>query len=436
MNLNMYSKMKTIIKALILIYIFSSPVFAQVHIKLTRGEMKKIGISVDKFTANSDTLEKTAQEIREIMQADLEFALYFNVIKNDSSFLTKSKKIDFPAWFSRGVNTLVVGNAVTSKTTKEGVLKIEAYDVFTKRTIIKKTYPIGSNIRSLAHQISDELIEVLAGEKGVNQTKIMCLMRKGNSKEVLISDYDGYNLFQFTKTGELHLSPAWDPQGEYIMFTLYKGANLYLYAMSLLTKNFFVFSSQKGMNTAPAWSPDGRTLAFVLTKDGNPEIYTMNRERKNLKRITFSGYIETSPSWSPTGKEIAFVSDRTGTPQIYIMEDDGSNLRRLTFLGSNNTSPCWSPKGDRIAYVSQEGNLFQIYTISNNGEDEMCLTYDGNNEEPSWSPDGLHLCFVSDRNGRYELFTMHWDGSCQQKQVSLADGCFSSRWSPHVRTAK
>lgn len=420
----------------ILICFCNTLAFSQgdVYLKYSVGERKKVGISVDKFNGTSDTLKKSAQEIREVVQADLEFALYFNVIKSDSSFLTKSGKIDFPEWFSRGVNTLVVGNAEISKVNKEDILKIAVYDVFLKHKIISKNYPLVSNKRALAHQILDDIIELLTGEKGINQTKLLFLMKKGESKEILISDYDGSNISQLTKTGELHLSPAWDTRGEYIMFTLYKGANLYLYSMGLLTRNFSVFSGQPGMNTAPAWSPDGSELALVLTKTGSSEIYTMDRGTKTLTRLTISGFIETSPSWSPTGKEIAFVSDRSGSPQIYIMGSDGSDVRRLTFSGAYNTSPCWSPKGDRIAYVSQETNSsFQIYTIPVNGETEMCLTYSGNNEEPSWSPDGLHLCFVSDRNGRYELFTMHWDGSCQQKIASLADGCFSSRWSPYLK---
>lgn len=420
----------------VLIFILNTRLFSQgdVHLKYTVGERKKTGLGVTGFSATSDTMKKIVQEVRSVIRSDLEFALYFNVIKTDSSFITKSGKIDFPEWFSRGVNTLVTGDAEFSKISKEDVLKITVYDTFLKRKIVNKNYPIGFNRRALAHQISDDIVEVLTGEKGINQTKILFLMKKGGSKEVLISDYDGYNLGQYTKTGELHLSPAWDTRGKDIMFTLYKGANLYLYSMDLITRNFSVFSGSPGMNTAPAWSHDGSKLALVLTKTGSPEIYTMDRDTKILTRLTVSGFVETSPSWSPTGKEIAFVSDRSATPQIYIMGNDGSDVQRLTFSGTNNTSPCWSPKGDRIAYVSQESNSScQIYTISVNGEDEVCLTYDGNNEEPSWSPDGLHLCFVSDRNGRYELFTMHWDGSSQQKIASLADGCFSSRWSPYFK---
>ncbi|MDD5529050.1 MAG: Tol-Pal system beta propeller repeat protein TolB [bacterium] len=432
MNLKLFS-------GIIFMLISCDTIFAQdVYLKLTTGERKKMGVAVIELLAPSDSQKQTVKELKQIIEADLDFSLYFNLIKPETTFVTKSGKVDFPQWFSQGVTTLVSISTgidlITKKQKKD--LEITVYDVFLKRKISKKEYVLKYNKRATAHEIADDIIESLTGEKGINQTRILCAMKKGASKEILTMDYDGENLAQLTRTGELHLSPAWDTRGEYIMFTLYKGSNIYLYGMNLTNRDLNVFSTALGMNTAPSWSPNGNKLAFVLTKSGNSEIYTMSRERKNLTRLTVSGCINTSPNWSPNGNEIVFVSDRSGSPQIYIMGSDGSDARRLTFSGSYNTSPVWSPKGDRLAYVSQEGNFFQIYTISVNGESEMGLTYEGNNEEPSWSPDGLHLCFVSDRGGRYEVYTMHWDGSCQKKIVGLADGCYSSRWSPYFKTTK
>lgn len=434
-------RIKNCLFYILLILAIATPVLSQdVYLKLTTGTTRKMVLAVANFSARGGSayggkaplmFSKVAPLMKDIIYNDLNFSLYFNMLKPD----TELSPTDFAGWGDVGVSTLVTGDFILGKDT---VINIQVSDVFNRRKIFNKSYDLGTSsglaidklLRKTSHSISDDIILALTGEKGISQTKILFSVKRGSAKELAIVDYDGNDFRQVTKAGSLSLFPSWGPENKSVAFSSYRGSNLYVFSCDILTSNITSLSAYAGMNTTPAYSPDGKKLALTLTKDGNSEIYVL--EDKMLRRITINDAIDTSPSWSPNGREIAFVSDRAGSPQIYMMAEDGTNVRRLTYSGDYNTSPTWSPKGDRIAYVSREPNqLLQVYTISINGENNSPLTWRGDNENPSWSPDGLHICFTSNRDGPEELFVMHWDGSGQVPIATLYDGIFAPSWSSY-----
>jgi len=393
---------KALLRIITLIFIFSSLLAQDVWLRIEVGERRKLCITIDEFSP-SPGMEPICDSIREIIEKDLRFSLYFD-IKEDA--------------------VTHISGEVT-----EDELHITLYETPRMTKIMNGNYPLSPGIRDACHAVSDDIIKTLTGEKGICGTKIFFLTKLVGKKRLTIADYDGYNP-SFLNISDHCLSLAPLPNGEKIAFTSYNGDNLCLYLFDTQTGEKKIISNRKGLNTAPAFSPDGKKLAVSLSKDGNAEIYTIDLKSKKIRRLTVNRAIDTSPTWSPTGKEIAFVSDRSGSPQIYIMGSDGSGVRRLTYDGWYNTSPRWSPRGDRIAYVAMdEEKRLNIYTILVTGEGRTCFTFLGNNEEPSWSKDGLHIAFISNRSGRYELYTMHWDGSGQRRILRYGSGIYSSRWS-------
>lgn len=394
---------KVLLKIITLIFI-SSLLFSQdVWLKLEVGERRKLGISIDEFSSPQG-MESLRDTIREIIENDLRFSLYFD-IKEDAV------------------------THISGEITEEE-LRITVYETPRITKIMNGRYPsLSSGIRDACHRASDDIIRALIGEDGICRTKIFFLTKINSNKRIALADYTGHNSILLDMNNYC-LSIAPSPDCKKIAYTTYQGNNLCLYLLDIETGRKEVISDREGLNTAPAFSPDGKKLAVSLSKDGNPEIYVIDLKSKKARRLTVNRAIDTSPTWSPTGKEIAFVSDRSGSPQIYIMGSDGTGVRRLTYEGWYNTSPRWSPKGDRIAYViMDEEKELNIYTILVTGEGRTCLTFQGNNEEPSWSNDGLHIAFISNRSGRYELYTMHWDGSGQRKILTYGNGIYSSRWS-------
>lgn len=387
---------------IILIFTSSSALSQDVWLRLERGERKKLDLAIDQFSYSMN-MSITANRIREIIEKNLRFSLYFNI---EDDAITR------------------ISGEVT-----ENELKITIYETPRKTKIMERTYPLREDIRAIAHTASDDIIKILTGERGISRTKLYFITEVDGRKRAAVADYDGYNL-SILNIDKSPLSLAPSPDGRKIVYTAHKGDNLALYLFDKETEEIKILSDRDGLNTAPAFSPCGKKVALALSKDGNSEIYVIDIRTKKARRLTANRAIDTSPTWSPTGREIAFVSNRPGSPQIYIMRSDGSGVRRLTHAAWYNTSPRWSPRGDRIAYVARsEDRKLNIYTILVTGEGRTRLTFRGNNEEPSWSKDGLHLAFISDRNRRYELYTMHWDGSGQRKILGYGDGIYSSRWS-------
>ncbi len=400
----------------VLLVLFNQASAQEVFLRLTDYAGGKINIVIGAFTTReiSDKIMSDIGTIKNIIRNDLDYSLYFDVLSDTALFANKA------------------GIVLTASYSKD-VLSASLLDYATREKISSRDYEIKGELRAIGHQISDDVIEILTGEKGIASTKIVFSYRTQIGKELAIIDYDGYNYQSLTENGNYNLFPAWGPDGKRILFSNYRRDRLNIQLLSVTNQTIDLISSFEGLNFAPCWSPDGAKICLSLTKDGNAEIYLLDLATKKLNRLTNNRAIDTSPTFSPNSREIAFVSDRAGNPQIYVMDMHGGNVRRLTFHGPYNTSPAWSPKGDIVAYVSREDdNSQQIYVTDPYDYSPIRLTYDGNNEEPSWSPDGLHIVFTSNRSGNYELYTMNWDGTRQQ---NLTEGITANGpdWSPILR---
>jgi len=410
--------------------------FGQGEIKGTiysQGEFHPLEVSLVKFqTKNKWPAEESlAVQITEVIQKDLTFSMFFKFSEeNLFSFADAAdlNPLDQDIWLRTEAQFLIAGKVEI----QSALLKTEVYlyDAFARKKNFSQSYRTPQSAwRKLAHEISNDLLQNLTGEKGIFTTKIAYIRETPSGKELYLCDYDGFNPQQITFDKSIDLSPNWSAYGKKLIYTSYKSGNPDLWELQLESGKAKKLANFRGLNTAARYNPKGNLIALTLSIDRDPEIYLINSGGENPRRLTYSLGIESSPSWSPNGKQIAFTSDRTGSPQIYVMDSDGSNVHRLTYGLSYCDSPAWSPHGDKIALVSRERGGFQIYTVDITGENLNRLTDQGSNENPSWSPDGYHLAFASSRTGKFEIYTMNWDGSNQSK-ITSGGGNFSPAWSP------
>lgn len=310
----------------------------------------------------------------------------------------------------------------------------EVFDLGTGESVYRHVYTAArSDLRHAMHRFVDDVLEAVTGERGVAETRIAYVRRRGRAEELWLSDYDGEGAAQLTHDGSLALSPAWAPWGTEICFTTYKRGNPDLYLFDLTRGGSYPFSTRPGPNSAPSYSPDGKWIACTLYKDGNAEIYLISRDAQNLRRLTRNDRIDTSPCFSPTGQQIVFTSDRTGSPQVYLMDADGLNQHLLTTEGTYNDSPQWSPKGDRICYAARHEGVFDVVVMGADGSNPVQITYGaGHNENPRWSPDGRKIIFSSTRSGGRQIYMMNPDGS-DVVQLTSGDDCFNPAWGPRPR---
>ena len=398
------------------------------------------------LTSDPETMS-ASKTIAEVLWDDLEFEREFRMIAHDTydSIPIARSLTDLPldAWRELGADGVV---SCAVERIRDTQLRVTArlFNVRSRGSAFGVEYT-GSvtNVRTYAHQLSDEIHRHQRGLNGVARTKIafisdrdseslLGLVEDRATKEVYFADYDGANVKRVTISRTLNNNPAWSPNGRAIAYTAWRPY------MDVFVSHIYqgrldspAAGTGDAQNWLPAWSPDGTQMAFTSNRDGQAEVYVMNADGKDLRRLTTHPGIDTSPTWSPQGRQLAFVSDRAGSPQIYVIGVDGTGLRRITFE-SYCDRPTWSPAPyNEIAYSSQTGPGHDIKVVDLATREVRQLTFGlGTNESPSYSPNGRHVAFTSTRgSGNKQIWVIGRDGRGLRRITSVGNNEMPS-WSP------
>ncbi len=393
------------------------------------NRLLKLAVVAPQPTGSAVNYE-VANEMADAQNFDLNMSGIFSAERRDAAPLAQGlglTPIDYVPWLTAGFDFLIRGEYDLRG--EELTVEFRLYDLLNKKQMaVKRFLGKKKDLRRFAHAFSDEVLLVLAGEKGPFTSRI-AFASLGGSKEIYLMDWDGFNQQQLTRNGAINLGPRISPDGREVLFTSYKKGNPDLYKKSISSSVDVPVSGRPGVNITGAWSPDGSKIALAMSKDGNTELYTVRRDGSAPVRLTVTHAANLSPSWSPDGSKIAFVSDRLGKPQIFVMDANGGNVRRLTTSGGYNVNPAWSPKGDKIAFSRSAGG-FQIFVVNVDGSGETQLTTEGSNEHPSWSADGRLIAFSSRRGGAQAIYVMRADGTGQTKVTRSAVSSRHPTWSP------
>lgn len=366
-----------------------------------------------------------------IIRRDLDFYADFELVQIDSFYLRTYEitALDLLGWMRLGANYVV--KLEVEFPGRNMKVKWQLYHTVNRQQIDHGEFNYNRAFwREIGHDIANEIVHTLTGERGIFRTKIVYVRKIGKSKELFMADYDGANERQLTENGSINISPCFDPNREVVYFISYMAGDPHLYKVDINSGVIIKVAEYPGMIAAPVVSPDGKRIACVLTKDGNSEIYVLDTEGRIIKRLTRNPSIETAPTWSPDGRNIAFSSDRTGSPQIYIMDSDGLDQRRVTYNGTWNDSPVWSHRGDRLTFVSRTRNRrFDIASVDTSGADFRLLTEIAMNENPHFSPDGKHIIFTSDRLSAGDIYTMDISGR-NKRRITTTGDCSNPYWGP------
>jgi len=256
-----------------------------VYLRLTDYGGGKINLALEPFSISgvSEGLVTKIHNIEIIIREDLQYSLYFEIFPDTTFFLNSD---------NQGI--VLKGNGDNSR------LSIILADFQSHETIAQNDYEIGEDIRKTAHKISDDVVEILVGEKGIASTKIVFSYKTSTGKELAMIDYDGFTFTPLTKNRNFNLFPAWAPDGKRVIFSTYARGRLNLYLFDLVGRVIESLSSFRGLNFASCWSPDGTKICLSLTKDGNAEIYLLDLKTKKLNRLTNNRAIDVSPAFSPS----------------------------------------------------------------------------------------------------------------------------------------
>jgi TolB protein len=300
------------------------------------------------------------------------------VLKNDIE-LSGSLSLGDSASATITINGTAPGTGFSGQATEKG-----------GSVVLQKSY--SGDTRRAVHQFIDDLIETVAGQKGIATSRIAFVANRTGHKEIYVADYDGGNAVQLTHDNAISVSPNLSPDGRKLAYTGYQSgyADIYLVELASGARNRIIKSP--GTNSGPAISPDESRIACTMSKDGNPDIYVTSINGDSARRLTRTHATNSSPTWSPNGGEIIYASDQSGGPQLYRMSVGGGSGRPLSTGFGYCTEPNWSPDGKKVCFNVRSGGSFEV--AMTDLESGATKVVSGEGERPVWGPDSRHMLFA------------------------------------------
>jgi TolB protein len=404
---------------------------AQLSIEITGAGAQRIPVAIAPFAGEG----ALAQGMSSIVRADLERSGLFRMLEVPALNppLTEASPVNFAEWKSRLADALVLGS-VAARPDGRFEVRFKLFDTVKAQDLSGVAYTLSRDqARTTAHRIADWIYEKLTGEKGVFDTRIAYVVKRGPKFELQIADADGAGEETALASFEPIISPSWSPDGRRLAYVSFEAKKPVVYVHSLQDGKRQVAANFKGSNSAPAWSPDGARLAVSLSRDGGSQIYLVNPDGSNVRRISQSAGIDTEPVFSPDGRSLYFTSDRGGSPQIYRMPASGGEAQRVTFDGTYNVSPRISPDGRMLAYIARNGGKFQVATLDLATRQTTILTDSDKDESPSFAPNGRMILLATVIGGRGVLSAVSADGRIKQRLTISAGDVREPAWGPFAK---
>lgn len=405
---------------------------AELVIEVTQGRQSAIPVSVVPFEWTGAT--ELPVDISAVVNNDLASSGYFRTLEQ-SSMLSKPSRtedIAYADWRLMKQDFIVVGHI----TAEDGGYAIEFHVVDVHQQIELIHHRVrgeGTQLRDLAHYISDFIFKRLTGIPGVFSTKMVYVTtNKERSRFNLnFADADGAREQLIFRSKEPILSPAWSPDGKRVAYVSFENGRSEIFFQELATGNREKVVSFDGSNSAPSFSPDGTQLAFVHSKMGNPDIYIMDLATRKVQRHTKHYGIDTEPQWMTDGRHILFTSSRAGGPQIYKLDTKDDSVERVTFEGRYNARARMTADGRKMVFVHGQGDSFHIASQDMASGRVRLLTRDTNlDESPSVAPNGSMVIYAATENDRSILAAVSVDGEVKFRLPSRFGDVREPAWSP------
>ena len=413
----------------------TSVVHANLVIEITQGRDDALPIAVVPFASSGGQPE---EDIAAIIAANLHRSGQFRPLPSEDMLSRPSRGADI-IWrdFRVMQSEYVVVGRINRQDDGRYRVEYELHDVARGAQMVAASYTgSASQLRDMAHSISDKVFEQLTGIPGVFGTKILYVTmneRREQPFELQYADADGHRAQTILRSRQPIMSPSWSPDGSQVAYVSFEGDGLpKIYVHNLASSERRVVAREQGINGAPSWSPDGTRLALTLSRDGAPEIYTLDLETRRLVRRTNSRAIDTEPRWLPDGESLVFTSSRGGGPQIYRMDLRDNSVRRLTFEGTYNARPDVTPDGRYLVFVHRRDGRFQIGVQDMRRGTFNVLTASNMDESPSVAPNGTMIIYGTQEGGAGVLEAVSIDGRVRVALPSKEGEVREPAWSPFL----
>ena len=405
---------------------------AELTIEITHGVDNPSRIAIPPITQAGQALP---EDISKIVSADLERSgLFMPLPRRDMlSFPSTAKEVYYRDWRILGAEYLVVGKAVNQSGRYQ--ISFSLMEVHGERKLFTKVVEgPATQLRDLAHYISDQVYQAVTGIPGAFSTRVAYVTAVPvNGKmtfQLMVADVDGARERLLLDSKQPIMSPAWSPDATELVYVSFETGRPAIFRQKLATAAREQLTNFRGLNGAPSWSPNGNMLALVLSKDGNPEIYTYELSTRKFTRRTTHFAIDTEPNWTPDGKSLIFTSDRGGTPQIYKLAIATGRVERLTFRGSYNARPRLASDGRTLVMVHRDNGSFHIASQDLVTGDLRVLTQTYLDESPTVAPNGAMLLYATKQGNKGVLAAVSLDAGVKFLLPARRGDVREPAWSP------
>jgi TolB protein len=416
----------------------TSQASAALNLELTQGISNQLPVAMVSFSG-SGYLDKE-REVSDVIHNDLRNSGQFKML-GVSSGPHQASQVHAADWQRKNVDDVIVG---TIQRVTDGRYQVQVALVNVaqgkNQTLFQQQWTVSqTQLRRLAHHISDQLYEKLTGIRGVFSTRIAYILvtnkhTRHRQYSLQVADMDGHNAKPLLTSAQPIMSPAWSHDGKRIAYVSFEKTQPRIYIQTVSTGKRQLVSEYPGINGAPAWSPDDKQLALALSKGAEaPKIYCMDIATQTLKQLTYGLSIDTEPSFSPDGRSLLFTSDRGGGPQIYQLNLRNQKVQRVTFDGYYNARASFSADGKMIVVLNQERGAYNI-AVQALGEEtiEQIITHSGYDASPSFAPNGQMILYESKPGQRSFLGMVSADGRIAIRLPAPEGDVQDPTWSPFM----
>lgn len=224
--------------------LFAIPSQAELYMELNQGLNQAIPLAVPIFSGPI-VIAPGGETVDNIVRRDLRNSGQFQIVPSGADYQLQGSITEAPEnQYSVSVELKRAFN------TPNGGAPV----LFKKVFQVQKT-----QLRQLAHTISDLVYEQLTGVRGIFNTKISYILRQWprNSAPIYaleVADADGFNPQTLLVSPSPIMSPTWSPDGRNIAYVSFENNRASIYLQNLLTGSRRLITSFDGINGAPTFS--------------------------------------------------------------------------------------------------------------------------------------------------------------------------------------
>jgi TolB protein len=340
--------------------------------------------------------------------------------------------LTFERFVLAGVNLLITANWVDG-----GHVEMRCFSAGEGRFLFGNRYTVApgqEGLRDMADKFCANFLDAVIGNGAFFRSNLAFIRTAGpRKKDVWVMRPNGRFLRRVTNIPGEALSPAWSPDGRFVLFTHIDARTHALGVWDSGRRTVQRIKFPGNTVIGPAFMPDNR-VAVSLTDGRNPSIFLLNHLFQKDRKLDDSLSIDVSPSVDASGTRMAFTSNRHGNPHIFLKDLRTGTVTRVTSAGRYNTDPSISPDGTVVVFARRDSGGHRIYAYDLVTNQERQISFGpGSDEQPEFAPDGYFVTFMSTRSGQKRIYviTRH-GGAAKLLPTGQGDASFPA-WGPAAR---